>query len=183
MQNLEMDAQFLLELKNEIKSHYDALASILMEEVDVYQELLESIKQERSILLKPSLEKIHESNSRKETLLLKARMLEEVRMKTAAKLARLLELDSDRPGLSDLISHAEGPQKKRLQECRFLLHSVLKNISEMNKANKLLLDSSLIALEGCIDFIADLMCTGSTYLKSGEVNHNTGNGRLLRTRG
>src|SRR5512137_2295002 len=45
----------------------DGLADVLQKEIEVYRELREAIVLERQVIMKPSLEALHESNSRKET--------------------------------------------------------------------------------------------------------------------
>jgi hypothetical protein len=64
---------------DELSPLLDSLIIILKREIVVYRELQAAISHEKIILMKPSLERLLESNSKKETVILKAKMLEEGR--------------------------------------------------------------------------------------------------------
>jgi flagellar biosynthesis/type III secretory pathway chaperone len=162
----------------------DSLIILLKREIAVYRELQDAITHERIILMKPSLEKLLESNGKKETAIVKARMLEEGRFKIIKKIARALDIDENEINLSTVSSYADPDQEKELKECRSILNELLASNREMNQNNKELLDYSLHFLQGTVDFIHSLLSSGSTcYMPTGRMRPITRNGKILRTEG
>lgn len=170
-------------LDQDLDHLFDALISLLQREIEVYRHILDTVVEERKILLKPSLDRIYESNARKETLILKAKLLEEVRSGIVKKLAAALgkaELDVN---LSGLALAADQDRGRLILESRGVLSPILKEIHERNEDNKLLLDSSLGFVKSSIQFINDLLSPGTGYLGTGKMNTISRNGRLLQTEG
>ena len=162
----------------------DSLIELLKREIAVYRELQTAIAQEKVALLKPCLDHIVESNSKKETVLLKAKMLEEGRVKLARKIAKTLDLEEENVNLTTLISYADGDQEKELRECQSVLQGLVTKNREMNKNNTALIDYSLQFLQGSVDFIHSLMSSASAcYMPSGRMRPLTRNGNILKTRG
>ena len=167
------------EIKSDLISLFDGLLSSLKVETQIYQELLILIDKERKILLHPSVEKIQESNAKKETLILKARMLEEGRMNVARKIGQLLDLDQQELNISGLIPHMDEKRGAAMKACQTTLLALLQQITEGNKSNKLLLDASLRSISGSISFIQEMMFGGPTYAVTGEIKSHGGNGKFL----
>ena len=162
----------------------DSLINLLKREIAVYREIQAAITHERIILMKPSLEKLLESNGKKETAIVKARMLEEGRFKIIKKIARVLDLDENQINLSTVSSYADTDQEKELKECRSILNELLASNREMNQNNKELLDYSLHFLQGTVDFIHSLLSSGSAcYMPTGRMRPISRNGKILRTEG
>lgn len=162
----------------------DSLIDLLKREIAVYGELHTAIIQERQILLKPSLDRILESNSKKETVLLKAKMLEEGRLKVVKKIAKMLELEERDINLTTLLPYADYSQEKDLRDCQSILHGLVVENREMNKNNKGLIDYSLQFLQGSVDFIHSLMSSASAcYMPSGKMRPIARNGNIVKTRG
>ena len=170
-------------MNTELHSLYDSLLSVLRKEIEVYKELHNFFLAEREILVKSSIAELYESNSKKETCILKAKMLEEVRTKIVEKIIKLLHLDERNINLSILLSYGNDSQKKELTECRSTLRSLLMNVNELNEKNKVLLDSSLFYVQKSIDFIGQLMSPGLTYLNTGILKTNNMNGKIVYREG
>jgi hypothetical protein len=64
----------------------------LSQELAIYQELKNAISGENVILIKPSLDELNHSNAIKENIILKAHMLEEVRLNILKKIARNFDI-------------------------------------------------------------------------------------------
>lgn len=161
----------------------DSLADVLWKEVEVYRELREAVAQECRVILKPSMEALHESNSRKETCVLKTRLLEEVRTSLAGRIAARLGMDEGEITLSGLLSHASPQQRKRLAECQSILKALVTEIAGMNSRNGLLIESSLRFNEGAMNFLANMISSGPTYAESGRLKTDGLNGRICSQRG
>lgn len=172
-----------LEIGDELKGLYDALTSVLQQEVVLYRELTEAFSREREVLTHYSPDELSESNSRKETAILKAKMLGEARTKLVGKISRSIGLAERDCDMSALISHAGAYQRQTLRELQKTLSSLFKEMQEMNERNKILLDSSIFYVQQSIDFIAHLTTPSSVYGMSGELRAGGPVGRILCRKG
>ena len=170
-------------ISRDLREDFSGLLSVLKKEVQVYQELLDLMSREKLVLLKPSLEKIQESNTRKETLILKSKMLEEARAHSTRKLGEALGLDQAELTLSILIRHADRKTGQELRNYQTALRAIVKSIAELNAANRSLLDASLVSINGLIGFINQMMHAGPTYADTGEIRNVKGGGRFVCTEG
>jgi len=162
----------------------DSLVGLLKREILVYRELQSAITHEKVILLKPSLERLLESNGKKETVILKAKMLEEGRLKLVRKIAKMLDLGENEVNLTMLCSYADPHQQTDLQECQSTLNKLLTDSREMNQNNKELLNYSLHFLQGSVDFIHSILSSPSAcYMPTGKIRPTGRNGKLVRTEG
>lgn len=172
-----------LSVDQDLDNLFDSLINLLQREIDVYRDILDSVVEEKKILLKPSLDKIYESNARKETLILKAKLLEEVRSGIVRKIAAALGKPEQDVNLSGLALAADENRGRLIREARGVLSPLLKEIHDSNEDNKLLLDSSLVFVKSSIQFINDLISPCLGYMETGKMNSLSRNGRLLRTEG
>lgn len=179
-------------MNNELHSLYDSLISVLKKEIEVYSKLHRCFLSEREILAGSSVDELYESNSRKETCILKARMVEGARTKLIERIINALKLDGkvlnktltlDDRRLSTLLLHGDDDQKRDMEECRSALKSLLMEIHGLNERNKTLLDSSLFYVRKSIDFLGQLIYPGATYLNTGTLKANNLNGKILSREG
>jgi len=168
-----------IEMDNELKSLYDSLLRVLRNEIEVYGELHKLFLNERALLVKSSMDELYENSSKKETCILKAKMLEEVRMNLVEKIFKLLNIDKKDINFSRLLSYGDDAQRRELTECQLSLRFLLNEINKLNKKNKMLLDSSLIYIQRSIDFINQLIYPTSNYLSTGKLKSNNMNGKII----
>jgi len=169
---------------DELSPLLDSLIILLKKEIVVYRELQAAISHEKTVLIKPSLDRILDSNNKKETVILKAKMLEDGRLKLIKKIAKILALDENEVNLTILCSYADHDQKECLQECQSTLSGLLANNREMNKNNKELIDLSLHFFQGSVDFIHSILSsTSACYMPSGKMRPIVWNGKIVRTEG
>lgn len=163
--------------------HWDSLVVILAREIDVYGELSALCLEGRDVVINFSAEELLENNSRKETILLKARFIEESRVKVVVRIAELLGIPSDGIDLSTLIDHAGENHKEILRDYQLRLRGILEELEETNENNKLLLDTSLLYVQKSISFISRLMTPSLNYGDDGELKLARPSGRILCRKG
>ena len=166
----------------DVCSLYDSLIATLKQEIGIYRDLHTSYISEKEILSRSSLDEMYENNSKKETYILKARMLGEMRSKTVKKIAGFLDLEED-PDLSTLISYSDDRQRVPLMECQSELRALLVDIGDLNTQNRALLDSSLFYVQSAIDFIGHITSPGSGYVCTGRLAKRNVNGRVVHREG
>jgi hypothetical protein len=161
----------------------DSLLETLNREIEIYQQIRDLMLDEKKILMKPSLEKLHENNARKDTLILKAKLLEEVRGSLVNRIASAMGISAEEVTLSALVSSTAGNQRKMLKECQAELHLLVLDIQRLNEVNKALIDTSLLFLGNSVHFMNDLLSSGSWYLETGKMNVMSLNGKMLSIEG
>lgn len=163
---------------------FTSLIDVLRKELIIFQELKDFLVAEKNILMKSaSLVKINENNAVKENIILKSRILEEVRTNIFKKIAHNLDIDDGAINLSLLANYAVNEQGQILEKIKSDLLNVASDINRMNGENKYLLDASINNVKGSLDFIYSLIDRSGVYLGSGKINEISKNGRLLRTEG
>ena len=170
-------------MDRKLHSLYDSLISVLRKEIEVYRKLCDTLLNERKILAGSSVNELYENNSRKETCILKAKMVKDVRTKVLEKIINILNLDKRDIRLSILLPHGDESQTKELEKCQSTLRSLLKKVNELSKENKALLASSLFYVRKSIDFLGQIISPSLTYLNTGRLKANHVNGKIVSREG
>ncbi len=161
----------------------DALLSVLKREIEVYEELRVTIEEEARVLKRPSLDGLYQSNSKKETLILKARMLEEGRGNIVKKIATTLGREEKEVTMTLLCSCLEGPQEITLRAQQQTLFALISSLKETNENNKVLLDFSLSYVRNTMNFVSNLLSAGDNYGNTGKLKTAGLHGRILSQKG
>jgi flagellar biosynthesis/type III secretory pathway chaperone len=183
MSELDLSQDVYMELDADFKRLIDSLLTVLARETVIYEELQDIVRKERQTLKKPSVQLISESNNRKETCILKARMLEEVRTNLVRKLARHLGREEREINLTLLASLADEEQGGALRTHQERLTQLLESIREINAMNQDLLDYSLSYVKNSINFLNQIMSTGADYVNTGKLKNGSRNGAVICRRG
>lgn len=181
--NHEMRQMGRVEMSNELGYLFDSLLVTLRSEVEVYKELKDTVLNEREILKKYSVEELLESNSKKETVILKAKMLEEVKLNIIRKIAKEVGITEGSINISALIRFADPERKKALKAYQLALRIMTEKIHKTNRSNMELMSMSLQSVVGSINFLNNLVFSGDTYGGSGRMTQIGSQGRLLSTEG
>lgn len=163
---------------------FTSLIDVLRRELTIYQELKDYLITEKKMLMKSaSLIQINKNNAVKENIILKSRILEEVRTNILKKIARNLDIDDDAIKLMSLANYALIENKQIIEKLKNDLLNIAGDINKMNDENKYILDASLNNVKGSLCFISSLLNRSGVYLDSGKINEIRKNGRLLHTEG
>jgi flagellar biosynthesis/type III secretory pathway chaperone len=158
------------------------LNNILREEVDLYRELLDILQHEKQCMMDLSLDSIHECNNRKETLILKLKVMEESRIE-------LIQDISEGQGyktpmtLGQIIQVAPNGFKRPLETCRSNLLSLLNGVREVIQINAILAERSIHYTRESLSFLNRLTYTMPVYLSSGRMEERPRSGKLLCKKG
>ncbi len=163
---------------------FTSLIDVLGKELAIYQELKDFLAAEKMMIMKSgSLSQINENNAVKENIILKSRILEEVRSNVLRKIARHFDIDDDNIKLVILANYAVNEQKQTIENLKKELLNIALDIRKMNEDNKYLLNTSLNNIKGSLDFISSLIDRTGVYLGNGKINEVRNNGRFLRMEG
>ena len=179
----EIGFDIILNVNRAIPSLCASLLAVLEKEIEICRELLAAVSGERSILTRPSLASLQQSNAQKETLVLKTRMIEEARTGIIKKIARQLNFDEEKINFTILAQFLEEDQRRALQDRRETLATLACQVGRINEENRNLIDASMQHLKNSVDFLAGLMSTDSVYHRNGQVPADRLNGRLINRKG
>ena len=172
-----------LEEKN-IAELFESLVDVLKKEIVIDHELKAFICAEKKLLLSaPSLEQIGQNNVAKENMILKTRMLEEVRTNLIKKLASALGYETERVRLLDLAAAAPPRTKQKIEHLVGDLSEVAAQIAEINADSSGILESAIEQVESSIGFLSSLVRRSGVYSGDGRINTASNEGRLVRTEG
>ncbi len=117
-----------------------AIINILREQINSYKILLELLTDERKSLVDIDADRIEQISKKKDTIVMRLRLLEEERQRLLAEFAH--DNDAD----CDMSLHELGKLTKndQIPELRSQLISLLQGIEEMNRFNSVLIDRSLL---------------------------------------
>jgi flagellar biosynthesis/type III secretory pathway chaperone len=167
-----------------IEELFASLIDILGRELVIYQELKDFLTVERSALMNSGLlDELNENNSHKENIILKSRILEEVRSNVLKKIARHLDMDERRIKLSALVEYADHEKAESIEKLKRALMTMTRDIALMNDENRYLLNTSINNIKGSLNFMSSLMNRSGIYLGNGAIGENRNSGRLLHAEG
>jgi FlgN protein len=163
---------------------FTSLIDVLMKELLIYFELKEFIIQEKYRLTRsPSIAQINENNIIKENIILKSRILEEVRSSVLKKIARNFNVDENEVKLTSLVEYAPEEKRKIVEQIKNDLLNVVKDITSLNNENEYLIEQFNNNVNGSLEFLSFLICQSSIYLNNGKFDEIRSNGRFLQTEG
>ncbi|MFO7569595.1 MAG: flagellar protein FlgN [Smithellaceae bacterium] len=163
---------------------FTSLIDVFRKELGIYQELKGFMVNEQQMLLKSSsLDRLNENNAVKENIILKARLLEEVRTSLLKRIAREFNENDDSVALTGLLKYADNDQRRTLANLGDQLIAAARDITAANEANAGLLEMSMTNVRGAIDFLSSLVSRSGVYSGSGKMNLVSGNGKFVRTEG
>lgn len=164
------------------KTMFDPLIRNLKEEIELLRFLSDALEKEREILVRSDVRELVDHNGKKETLILKMRMLEEVRRTMIRKISRDHGL-AESATLVGLASCADPSRRETLLALRESITALAAAIGERNEANREIIGVSLRHAQGSMDFLGELMNPDKTYGQSGKWNRGKKKGNVLNTEG
>ncbi len=169
--------------ERQIQPLIESLLSVLKNEIDLQKELRASLEEERCLLRKPDSNQLLKNNAKKESILLKAMMLDEVITDIVKKISRTANIREQHVTLSDLSGYAPPSLQAELQNCRRQLASLVAKNRELNLNNRELLDMMLRLVNNSMRVITNLMSVDSDYIGSGQRNPARMTGAVLCMKG
>lgn len=160
---------------------YKELVKSLDQLVTVYRHLLDMVRKENEVLIAAQMSEVPVINEAKEKLVLKVKQLDHRWQLSAEELAQSMKLNTKKPTLLELASHFSGEQKTKLERLHSVLNMLVNRIAELNKKNRVLVDSILSHITGAMDSITSDLNENPTYRNSGnmEAENKDAQGRLV----
>lgn len=154
------------------------LVTNLEELTTLYRQLLEVVRKERDLLIAADLQGLDENNSLKDSLIMKVRLADQLRLKRAEEAAAGVGADPRNPRLLEIARRLGGPEADRLRVLHGTLDTLLRRIADLNKDNEEYANSALKTLRGAMDEIKGTLSGKKTYERKGNYKlgpETTGN--------
>ncbi|MFO7985602.1 MAG: flagellar protein FlgN [Desulfatiglandaceae bacterium] len=162
-----------------MKPLFDKLLMLLGKETDLYEGVLELMKQEKAAVLESNPETLTDHTEKKDSLLLEIQALERQRQRVVQDLATSLGCPTADMRLRDLSQAAEEPYASRLEACRSRLLRLAKTISVVSADNLKLITHSLDRVRNSFSFLQQLTSPNTVYHNTGKIHTSDRSGRLL----
>jgi flagellar biosynthesis/type III secretory pathway chaperone len=156
--------------ERQIQPLIESLLRALKTEIDLQKELQSVLEEECRVLKRPDSNQPLTTNAKKETILFKAMMFDEVIADIVKQISRTMNLRGQQITLSDLSAYASPSLQEELQKCRKHLALLVMNNRELNQSNRDLLDMLLRLVNNSMQVITNLMTADSDYLGTGARN-------------
>ena len=158
---------------------FSELVAILNQEIELHKELLSLLHRDREIIIDLRTEEIFENIKKKETCVLKIKILEESRLSLINKLSHQYAVPVHELTLSKVLTLVGEPYRSHLVTSRSTLLALIKSINDVNHSNSLIIRDSLHYFEHSLHFLHHTSSGSPTYLGSGKIKDSMRFGGLL----
>ena len=131
----------------------DRIKDVLEQQIREYKELLDLLHKERAHLIELDWEAVKELSKRKDTVVLKLRLLEQERIRLVEDFSLSISTRDDQAGPLSLHELEARTGDAAFQTLRSRLICLLQSISELNEFNRILIDRSLAVVNGSLETI------------------------------
>lgn len=160
----------------------DNLTDILNEMVENYSLLLRIIQRERQFIIENSLYELYDCIKQKETIILKLRMLEDLRVSVIGRVSVFFNTKDKDITLSYLSDSTPEPYSSIFKGYRSQLLSFIQSIQEINRENKNFIELSMDTMKESFQFLNDITNPRPTYISSGVVKNQVQRGRMVKVK-
>lgn len=163
-----MEAQNQAHTQAQIQRQVQKLVSSLDDILSLYRQLLDVMRKEKDLLIAADRPALDENNVQKEELLMKLKLADAARIRSATDLAKLIGADSENPRLLEISQRLGGAGGDKLRSQHSALELVIKRIVELNRENEEYAQSALKALQGAMGDIKETITGKATYERKGQ---------------
>lgn len=159
----------------------DQLSNEVNELVGLYRKLLELVREESVILDNTDFKNVGRINEKKELLLIDIKSRERQWTEVAKELSIELGISDQIPNLREIAQKLPQEKRENLMNLHSVLSLLVKRISEINRKNRVLVQSALSHINGVMESITKTFENSPTYEKKGRTKEQNsgGVGRLL----
>lgn len=151
-----------------IERSYKKLLHHLEDMTTLYRQLLEIVRKEKDMLLAAQLDQLTENNLAKDQVLMKIRLADTLRAKSAQELASALKCNEENPRLLELAQKLPQEQGDQMRSLHATLDLLIKRLMEFNRENEAYAQSALKTLNGTMNDIKETLSGKKTYEKKGQ---------------
>jgi flagellar biosynthesis/type III secretory pathway chaperone len=145
------------------------LLAVLRQQTSVCRSLVESLQQDRALVLRNEVAALEQSNQRKENLVLQLQQFERSRQQETQNLAAKLGIAADEARVSTL-APLLGGEGAALEEAAGNLRAVVASLKELVAVSYGFLEQSIVGIRSVLGLIASLRGEAvQTYDATGQI--------------
>jgi flagellar biosynthesis/type III secretory pathway chaperone len=160
---------------------YHTLDDVLAQKIELYNELIEVMKEEWTSISEYSRENLEKALEKKSSLLAKVHEVNHKREEIVQTFAQNLGRTQSEVTLKTIIGLKDNPWGKRMHAYREKIREQIKTINEMNSENKLLINRSSLAMKKSISWLYEVDTKYTPYYSNGQLSEPTMGSRVVNT--
>ena len=161
-----------------------SLIDVLTKELLIYTELRDFLINERKGLSTlTSIDGINEHNIMKENIILKSKILQEVRTNIVKKIAKNFDFEENEVKLLTLLGYATEEKRKTIEQIKIDLMNIVRDVVKLNNENKNILNASSYNVNELLEYLSSLTSQSIIYQINGKFDQILSKGRLLHREG
>ena len=160
---------------------YHTLDKVLVQKIELYNELIEVMKEEWTSISEYSRENLEKALEKKSSLLAKVHELNHKREEIVQAFAQNLGRTQSEVTLKTIIGLKDNPWGKRMHTYREKIREQIKMINEINAENKLLINRSSLAMKKSISWLYEVDTAYTPYYSNGRLSEPTMESRVVNT--
>lgn len=158
------------------------LTNILETEVQLYQDLLKMLHEQRKCFSVGDIAGFEEINKQLGTIVLKIKTLEEARKATVQQIAKRLNISQDEPTISKLAELVGSPHDVKLLQLRRKINLMVKELNNIKEGNAYLIQHALRYVSGVLKIFA-FDSEDHRYQRNGKLDSKIPKGRMISSWG
>lgn len=159
---------------NDLKGYYHNLCEVIKDELDIYKEIANLADKKTDILVAGDINLLQEITEIEQNAISKLGKLEEERIKVLQKVAKILEIETDKITARYLLENMSDEKSKNLLSKIYdEMKLTLKKIDDKNKINEDLIRSALEYIDFSINLLTDAGETRTNYGSDGQNTQKT----------
>jgi flagellar biosynthesis/type III secretory pathway chaperone len=159
----------------------DDLSKTLTNQTDLYTNLLNTLHDEKCIILNSSVSELHLNNKKKDVLILQIKLLDESCARILEKIHKKLPDQKTTPTLLKILDVLREPDAGYLKSAYSKLISIAQSVKELNSDNDMLIKGSLRAIKTSLGFLmSHVPSTGQFYENRGQLKTDNFAGPMLK---
>jgi flagellar biosynthesis/type III secretory pathway chaperone len=160
---------------------YHTLDDVLAQKIELYNELIEVMKEEWTSISEYSRENLEKALEKKSSLLAKVHEVNHKREEIVQAFAQNLGRTQSEVTLKTIIGLKDNPWGRRMHTCREKIREQIKTINEMNSENKLLINRSSLTMKKSISWLYEVDTKYTPYYSNGQLSEPTMGSRVVNT--
>lgn len=129
------------------------LIQILKEEISVYHQVLEVLRQEKTSLVHLVIDEIYSTANEKELLAVRIKSLEEARKVVLEKISVQIGINKEVLTISFLATLFDEPESSQLLSFKNVLLGLINEVTALNAENNIYLENSIRLVQETTDFL------------------------------
>lgn len=160
---------------------YRTLDKVLHQKIELYDDLIEVMKEEWTCISEYSREKLENALERKISLLAQVHELNHKREEIVKTFAEKLGRRQSEVTLKTIIGLKGNLSRERMHACRNKIREQIETINEINMENKQLINRSSATMKKSMSWLYEVDMAYTPYFSNGQLSEPTLESRVVNT--